>query len=84
MTLRTTDTLNEDPEEDAEDEESLDIEGWSIEGITEKFRQWLEHNERKFLVDFGNPRVEVDQDEESFTLRFYDSYTFKIVLEKQG
>ena len=37
MTLHTTDALNEEPEDDAEDEESLDIEGWSIDGITEKF-----------------------------------------------
>ena len=82
MTLRTT-QMNEEPEDNDKEEDSLDIEGWSIDGISEKFRQWLEHNQRKFLVDFEHPRVDVDQDEDSFNLRFHDTYNFRIELEKQ-
>ena len=38
-------------------------------------------NRDRFLVDFENPEGKLEQDEKSFHLRFYDNYSFKIVLE---
>ena len=49
--------------------------------MTEKFRKWMISNRDRFLVDFENPEVDLEQNEKTFHLRFYDNYSFKIVLE---
>ena len=58
-----------------------EIDEFDIEEMTEKFRTWMISNRDRFLVDFKNPEVELKQDEKTFHLRFYDNYSFKIVLE---
>ncbi|HJO47251.1 MAG TPA: hypothetical protein QF683_21640 [SAR324 cluster bacterium] len=70
-----TDTKEEDTELEQE------IDEFDIEEMTEKFRRWLISNRDRFLVDFEKPEVELEQDEKTFHLRFYDNYSFKIVLE---
>ena len=66
-----------------EEETVLDseIDEFNIEELTDKFRRWLISNRDRFLVDFENPEVELKQDERTFYLRFYDNYSFKIILE---
>ena len=66
-----------------EEETVLDseIDEFKIEEMTEKFRRWLISNRDRFLVDFENPKGKLEQDVKSFHLRFYDNYSFKIVLE---
>ena len=66
-------------EEDTELEQVVDE--LDIEEMTDKFRRWLISNRDRFLVDFENLEVELKQDEKTFHLRFYDNYSFKIVLE---
>ena len=58
-----------------------EIDEFDIEEMTEKFRKWMISNRDRFLVDFENPEVDLEQDERTFHLRFYDNYSFKIVLE---
>ena len=58
-----------------------EIDEFDIEEMTEKFRKWMISNRDRFLVDFEKPEVKLEQDEKSFHLRFYDNYSFKIVLE---
>jgi hypothetical protein len=70
-----TDTKEEDTELEQE------IDEFDIEEMTEKFRRWLISNRDRFLVDFEKPEVELEQDEKTFHLRFYDNYSFKFVLE---
>ena len=66
-----------------EEEMVLDseIDEFDIDEMTEKFRKWMISNRDRFLVDFENPEVEWEQEEKTFHLRFYDNYSFKIVLE---
>ena len=66
-------------EEDTELEQVVDE--LDIEEMTDKFRRWLISNRDRFLVDFENPKGKLEQDEKTFHLRFYDNYSFKIVLE---
>ena len=66
-------------EEDTELEQVVD--DLDIEEMTDKFRRWLISNRDRFLVDFENPKGKLEQDEKTFHLRFYDNYSFKIVLE---
>ena len=70
-----TDTTEEDTELEKE------IDEFKIYEMTEKFRKCLISNRDRFLVDFEKPEVKLEQDEKSFHLRFYDKYSFKIVLE---
>ena len=58
-----------------------EIDEFDIEELTDKFRRWLISNRARFLVDFENPEVDLEQDEKTFHLSFYDNYSFKIVLE---
>ena len=70
-----TDTTKEETVLDAK------IDEFNIEELTDKFRRWLISNRDRFLVDFENPKGKLEQDEKTFHLRFYDNYSFKIVLE---
>ena len=70
-----TDTTEEETVLDSE------IDEFNIEELTDKFRRWLISNRDRFLVDFENPEVELEQDERTFHRRFYDNYSFNIVLE---
>ena len=70
-----TDTTEEDTELEQE------IDEFDIEELTDKFRRWLISNRDRFLVDFDNPKGKLKQDERTFHLRFYDNYSFKIILE---
>ena len=71
-------------ESDQKDVETVldsEIDEFDIEELTDNFRRWLISNRDRFLADFEKPEVELEQDEKSFHLRFYDNYSFKIVLE---
>ena len=70
-----TDTKEEDTELEQE------IDEFNIEELTDKFRRWLISNRDRFLVDFQNPIGTLEEDQKSFHLRFYDNYSFKIILE---
>ena len=70
-----TDTTEEDTELEQE------IDEFKIKELTDKFRRWLISNRDRFLVDFENPEMELKLDEKTFHLRFYDNYSYKIVLE---
>ena len=70
---------------DQKDEETLldsEIDEFDIEEMTEKFRKWMIINRDRFLVDLENPKGKLKQDEKTFHLRFYENYSFKIVLEE--
>ena len=70
---------------DQKDEETIldsKIDEFDIEEMTEKFRKWIISNRDRFLVDFQNPKGKLKQEEKSFNIRFYDDYSFKIVLEE--
>ena len=66
-----------------EEETVLDseIDEFDIDEMTEKFRKWMISNRDRYLVDFQNPKGTLEQDQKYFHLRFYDNYSFKIVLE---
>ena len=70
-----TDTTKEETVLDAK------IDEFNIEELTDKFRRWLISNRDRFLEDFDKPEVKLEQDDKTFHLRFYDNYSFKIVLE---
>ena len=55
-------------EEDTELEQVVDE--LDIEEMTDKFRRWLISNRDRFLVDFENLEVELEQDEKSFSSPF--------------
>ena len=70
---------------DQKEEETVldsEIDELDIEEMTEKFRKWMISNRDRFLVDFEKPKGKLKQYEKSFHLRFYDNYSFKIVLEE--
>ena len=69
---------------DQKDEEKIldsEIDEFDIDEMTEKFQKWMISNRDRYLVDFHNPKGALEQDQKSFHLRFYDYYSFKIVLE---
>ena len=69
---------------DQKEEETIldsEIDEFDIEEMTEKFRKWIISNRDRYLVDFQNPKGTLVRDQKSFHLRFYDYYSFKIVLE---
>ena len=69
---------------DQKDEEIIldsEIDEFDIDEMTEKFRKWMISNRDRYLVDFQNPKGTLEKDQKSFHLRFYDYYSFKIVLE---
>ena len=69
---------------DQKEEETIldsEIDEFDIEEMTEKFRKWRISNRDRYLIDFQNPKATLEQDQKSFHLRFYDYYSFKIVLE---
>ena len=69
---------------DQKEEETIldsEIDEFDIEEMTEKFRKWMISNRDRYLVDFQNPKGTLEQVQKSFHLRFYDYYSFKIVLE---
>ena len=69
---------------DSTEEETVldsEIDEFDIEEMTDKFRKWMISNRDRYLVDFQNPKGTLEQDQKSFHLRFYDYYSFKIVLE---
>ena len=64
------------------DLEELKVNGFTVDGMSKCFKGWLLHNQEKYLKEFENPNCKVVQDGNEFTLRFTDTYTYKIVLEQ--
>ena len=70
------------PEEDESDYVPHPVEGWTVEEVSEVFKSWLNHNERKYIGDMENPQVRVSLKDKEFELKFIDTYTYKIRLEE--
>ena len=64
------------------DLDELKVNGFTVDGMSKCFKGWLLFNQEKFLKEFENPNCKVVQDGNEFTLRFTDTYTYKIVLEQ--
>ena len=64
------------------DLDELKVNGFTVDEMSKCFKGWLLFNQEKFLKDFNNPNCKVVQDGNEFTLRFTDTYTYKIVLEQ--
>ena len=64
------------------DLDELKVNGFTVDGMSKCFKGWLLHNQEKYLKEFENPNCKVVQDGNEFTLRFTDTYTYKIVLEQ--
>ena len=64
------------------DLDELKVNGFTVDGMSKCFKGWLLFNQEKFLKDFNNPNCKVEIDGKEFTLRFTDTYTYKMVLEE--
>ena len=64
------------------DLEELKVNGFTVDEMSKCFKRWLLFNQEKFLKEFDNPNCKVVQNGNEFTLRFTDTYTYKIVLEQ--
>jgi hypothetical protein len=60
----------------------LKVNGFTVNEMSKCFKGWLLFNQEKFLKDFDNPNCRVQQNGNEFSLRFTDTYTYKIVLEQ--
>ena len=70
------------PEEDQLDFVPPTEEGWSIEEVSQVFKSWLDENERRYVQDMEDPQVRVSLKDKEFQLKFIDTYTYRIRLEK--
>ena len=64
------------------DLEELKVNGFTVEEMSKCFKGWMLFNQEKFLKDFDNPNCRVQLNGNEFSLRFTDTYTYKIVLEQ--
>ena len=60
----------------------LKVNGFTVNEMSKCFKGWLLFNQEKFLKDFDNPNCRVQLNGNEFSLRFTDTYTYKIVLEQ--
>ena len=60
----------------------LKVNGFTVNEMSKCFKRWLLFNQEKFLKDFDNPNCRVQLNGNEFSLRFTDTYTYKIVLEQ--
>ena len=56
--------------------------GFTVDEMSKCFKGWMLFNQEKFLKDFDNPNCRVQLNGNEFSLRFTDTYTYKIVLEQ--
>ena len=64
------------------DLDELKVNGFTVNEMSKCFKGWLLFNQEKFLKDFDNPNCRVQLNGNEFSLRFTDTYTYKIVLEQ--
>ena len=64
------------------DLDELKVNGFTVDEMLKCFKRWLLFNQENSLKDFNNPNYRVEQDGNEFTIRFTDTYTFKMVLEE--
>ena len=60
----------------------LKVNGFTVNEMSKCFKGWLLLNQEKYLKDWKNPSCRVQQNGNEFTLRFTDTYTYKMVLEQ--
>ena len=64
------------------DLEELKVNGFTVDEMSKCFKGWMLLNQEKYLKDWKNPSCRVQQNGNEFTLRFTDTYTYKMVLEQ--
>jgi len=57
------------------------IDGLSKDQLVQVFSNWLDHNEEDFQ-GLRRRETETSQDGKSFTLRFHESFTLKMILDE--
>ena len=74
--------LDDDEVRSEIDLDELKVNGFTVNEMSKCFKGWLLFNQEKFLKDFDNPNCRVQLNGNEFSLRFTDTYTYKIVLEQ--
>ena len=64
------------------DLEELKVNGFTVDEMSKCFKGWMLLNQEKYLKDWKNPSCRVQQNGNEFTIRFTDTYTYKMVLEQ--
>ena len=64
------------------DLDELKVNGFTVDEMSKCFKRWMLLNQERYLRDFNNPNCKVGLDEKEFTMRFTDTYTYKMVLEE--
>ena len=64
------------------DLDELKNNGFTVDEMSKCFKGWMVLNQEKFLKDFENPNCRVQLNGNEFSLRFTDTYTYKMVLEQ--
>ena len=77
------DYFKEDEEITGEiDLEELKVNGFTVNEMSKCFKRWMLLNQEKYLKDFKNPNCRVELNGKEFTIRFTDTYTYKMILEE--
>jgi len=64
------------------DLDELKVNGFTVDGMSKCFKRWMLLNQERYLRDFNNPNCKVGLDGKEFTMRFTDTFTYKMVLEE--
>ena len=64
------------------DLDELKVNGFTVDEMSKCFKRWMLLNQERYLRDFNNPNCKVGLDGKEFTMRFTDTYTYKMVLEE--
>ena len=64
------------------DLDELKVNGFTVDEMSKCFKGWMLLNQEKYLKDWKNPSCRVQQNGNEFTIRFTDTYTYKMVLEQ--
>jgi len=74
--------LDDDDVRSEIDLEELKVNGFTVDEMSKCFKGWMLLNQEKYLKDWKNPSCRVQQNGNEFTIRFTDTYTYKMVLEQ--
>ena len=64
------------------DLDELKVNGFTVDEMSKCFKRWMLLNQERYLRDFNNPNCKVGLDGKEFTMRFTDTFTYKMVLEE--
>ena len=64
------------------DLDELKVNGFTVDEMSKCFKRWMLLNQERYLRDFNNPNCKVGLDGKEFTIRFTDTFTYKMVLEE--